>query len=62
MNKFTFYLLLGCAVCLLSIGQASDPPEKADFDEKDVLVLTEKTFEETVGESPYALVEFYAPW
>ncbi|EFN58966.1 hypothetical protein CHLNCDRAFT_14696, partial [Chlorella variabilis] len=31
-------------------------------DESDVVVLTDKNFEEKLGSAKFALVEFYAPW
>lgn len=46
-------LLCSLAACI----RADD-----DVDEKDVVVLTDKNFDEKLGSAKYALVEFYAPW
>ncbi|KAG7671716.1 hypothetical protein Ndes2526B_g07391 [Nannochloris sp. 'desiccata'] len=55
--KLHFAALL--VACLLVAA-----PARADgeVDEKDVLVLTDKSFNETLAKHKYALVEFYAPW
>ena len=37
-------------------------PENPVFDEKDVVVLTEKNFGDFIATNPYVMVEFYAPW
>jgi protein disulfide-isomerase A1 len=49
--------LLTLAVCLLAASASAQ-----DVDEKDVIVLTDSNFEETVGKYEKILVEFYAPW
>ncbi|KAL6508808.1 Protein disulfide isomerase-like 1-4 [Orobanche hederae] len=36
--------------------------EVARFDEKDVVVLTDRNFSNFVDENKYVMVEFYAPW
>ncbi|KAG8387683.1 hypothetical protein BUALT_Bualt02G0046800 [Buddleja alternifolia] len=36
--------------------------EVATFDDKDVVVLTDRNFSDFVDENKYVMVEFYAPW
>eukprot|EP01025_Chloroclados_australasicus_P015618 TRINITY_DN17526_c2_g1_i1.p2 TRINITY_DN17526_c2_g1~~TRINITY_DN17526_c2_g1_i1.p2 ORF type:complete len:526 (-),score=129.89 TRINITY_DN17526_c2_g1_i1:446-2023(-) len=39
-----------------------DEAPDADDSEKDVVVLTDSTFDDVISKAKYALVEFYAPW
>ncbi|KAI7840070.1 hypothetical protein COHA_006200 [Chlorella ohadii] len=51
-------LLSLLVVGLLALGAAAE----GDVDEKDVVILTDKNFEDKLKSAKYALVEFYAPW
>ena len=57
MQKSTQILLaLAVLLSLSALGFAQEA------DEKDVVVLTDKTFDAAVKENSKMLVEFYAPW
>jgi protein disulfide-isomerase A1 len=40
----------------------AEEQEEEPVDEKDVLVLTDSTFDDAIKQNQYILVEFYAPW
>ncbi|KAH6814049.1 PDI-like 1-4 [Perilla frutescens var. frutescens] len=40
----------------------NEDDEVATFDEKDVVVLTDRNFSDFIDENKYVMVEFYAPW
>lgn len=42
--------------------QDHEDDEVAEFDEKDVVVLTDGNFSDFVGQNKHVMVEFYAPW
>jgi protein disulfide isomerase len=54
MRVSSLILAFGLLFALVAQIQASD--------EKDVIVLTDKTFDEKVNDADIMLVEFYAPW
>jgi len=73
MNKWQFLaLLLGLLLLSAPLIRSEEDSyeedeeeggeDKAGDDEKDVVVVTEKNFKDTVKGAKFALLEFYAPW
>nr|QKY15211.1 protein disulfide isomerase 1 (PDI1) [Polytomella parva] len=59
----TFLALLLVASPFVKLAfAAGGGADEIEVDESNVVVLTSKNFKSVVGSSPFALVEFYAPW
>ncbi|KAG1668907.1 hypothetical protein FOA52_016076 [Chlamydomonas sp. UWO 241] len=61
MARLTLALLFGCLLLVAApVARAEDGGDAPD--DPDTVVLTLSNFDEVIGSSKYALVEFYAPW
>ncbi len=57
VSKTNMVLQATFAAAILFVGCCA-----ADVDEKDVVVLTPKNFDDVTSKNKHVLVEFYAPW
>jgi thiol-disulfide isomerase/thioredoxin len=58
--KASLFLLVGALLLGSAVGSAVDGEEEVSASQ--VLVLTDKSLDENVGQTSHLLLEFYAPW